>query len=193
LIPAGVLAVVLAFFLALWVYGTNSSATDQFEDSGTNLDTWGYRVNTWDGLLFDDDETFLSVFAGKPVGTPALHYDAAEGMYIEMPAHSEYVSLYLRVGVLGLTLFSIFLLRPVFLLNTQRFRGSRLLFPSSSSWCLASIAIIAYGVTYNFNSNAIPFIGVATALLLSQEHGSINIARSWKRVTPLLKERYLEG
>jgi hypothetical protein len=193
LIPVGILAGILAFSLALWVYGTNSSATNQFEDSSTNLGTWGYRVETWNGLLFDDDETFLSVLAGKPVGTPALHYDASEGMYVEMPPHSEYVSLYLRFGVFGLTLFLIFLLRPVFLLSTQRFRHSSLLFPSSSSWCLVAIAIIAYGVTYNFNSNAIPFIGVATALLLSGEHASTDTEVLGKRTTPLLKNRYLEG
>ena len=192
LIPVGILAGVLAFFMALWVYGTNSSATDQFEDSSTNLGTWGYRVETWTGLL-SDDETFLSVLAGIPVGTPTIHYDASEGAYVEMPPHSEYVSLYLRFGVFGLTLFLIFLLRPVFLLGTQRFRYSSLLFPSSSSWCLASIAIIAYGVTYDFNSNAIPFIGVATALLLSREHGSPNTEVLGKRITPLMKGRYLEG
>jgi hypothetical protein len=192
LIPVGVLAGILAFFLAIWVYGTNSSATDQFQDSSTNLGTWGYRVDTWNGLLFDDDETILSVLVGKPIGTPALHFDAYQGIYAEMPPHSEYVSLYLRVGFLGLTLFLIFLLRPVFLLCSQRFRQSSLLFPSSSSWCLAAIAIIVYGVTYNFNSNAIPFISVATALLLSREPGSNDIAVPGKRTTSLLKEKYLE-
>ena len=193
LIPIGGLAGILAIFLALWVYGTNSSATDQFEDSGTNLGTWGYRIDTWNGLLFDDDTTFLSVLAGKPVGTPSLHFDAYQGIYAEMPAHSEYVSLYLRVGFFGLSLFLVFLLRPVFLLCTQRFRHSSLLFPSSSSWCLASIALIVYGVTYNFNSNAIPFIGVATALLLSPERGSTDIAVPSRQRIPLLKEKYLEG
>ncbi|WP_157466506.1 hypothetical protein [Edaphobacter aggregans] len=176
LIPIGILAGILAFFMAIWVYGTNSSATEQFEDSSTNLGTWGYRVDTWDGVLFDDDATILSILAGKPVGTPTLHFDAYLGSYVEMPAHSEYIFLYQRVGVFGLTLFLIFLLRPVSLLCTQRFRHSSLLFPSSSSWCLASIAIFVYGVTYNFNANAIPFIGVATALLLSPEHSSNNVA-----------------
>jgi len=175
LIPVGIFAGILAFFLAVWVYGTNSSATDQFEDSSTNLGTWGYRVETWDGLLFDEDTTLLSVLAGEPVGTPALHFDTYSGTYVEMPAHSEYINLYIRVGLIGLILFLVFLLRPIFLLCTQRFRNSSLLFPSSSSWCLVAISLVAYGVTYSFDSNAIPFVGVATALLLSGGHESIDM------------------
>jgi hypothetical protein len=193
LIPVGVFAGILAVFLALWVYGTNSSATEQFEDSSTNLGTWEYRVDTWDGLLFDDDTTFLSVLAGKPVGAPTLHYDSYLGIYAEIPAHSEYIFLYQRVGVFGLILFLIFLFRPVTLLCTQRFRHSSLLFPSSSTWCLAAIAIIVYGVTYNFNSNAIPFIGVATALLLSPGARLEPYRGAREAHSSLVEIRYLEG
>ena len=175
LIPVGILAGIISLCLVLWVYGTSSTASNQFEDSTTNLGTWGWRVDTWDSLLSDDDQTFISVLAGKSMGTPVLHYDPVLRGYNAAPVHSEYVNLYLRVGIIGLGLFLVFLIRPVFLLFSQRFRRSELLFPSSSTWGLATIAIIVYGVTYNFNSNAIPLIGVATALLLSREHGSTGI------------------
>lgn len=172
LLPIGILTGLLSLSLALWVYGASATASNQFEDSSTNLGTWGWRLDTWDSLVSDDDQTFLSVLAGKSMGSPLLHYDPVLRVYEEAPVHSEYVNLYLRVGIIGLVLFLSFLIRPVFLLFSERFRRSSLLFPSSSTWGLATIAIIAYGVTYNFNSNAIPLIGVATALLLSREHGS---------------------
>ena len=171
LIPIGILAGIIALCLALWVYGTSSTASNQFEDSTTNLGTWGWRVDTWDSLLSDDEQTFISVVAGRSMGTPMLHYDPIQRVYEEAPVHSEYVNLYMRAGIIGLVSFLVFLIRPVFLLFSERYRRSSLLFPSSSTWCLAIIAIIIYGVTYNFNSNAIPLVGVATALLLSPEHG----------------------
>ena len=112
------------------------TASDQFEDSGTNLGTWGWRVDTWNSLVFDEDQTFLSVFVGKPVGTPILHYDAGQGIYEQLPPHSEYVLLYLRVGIVGLILFLIFLMRPIFLLRTEQIRRPDSLFPSPSTWCV---------------------------------------------------------
>jgi nitrogen fixation-related uncharacterized protein len=170
LIPVAVLTSFLALFLALWIYGTNSTASDQFEDSSTNLGTWGWRVDTWNSLVFDEDQTFLSVFVGKPIGTPILHYDAGQGIYEQLPPHSEYVLLYLRVGIVGLILFLIFLMRPIFLLRTEQIRRPDSLFPSPSTWCVVVIAVIVYGVTYGFDPSAVSLVGVATALLLPQEH-----------------------
>lgn len=179
LIPIAVLAGCLAFFLALWIYGKNSnaSASDQFEDSSTNLGTWGWRVETWDSLLFDEDQTLFSVLLGKPVGSPILHYVAEQGVYESLPPHNEYVWLYLRVGIIGLIPFLIFLIRPVFLLRTEQRRRPNSIFPSPSTWSSVVIAVIVYGVTYGFDPSSISLVGVATALVLRQEDSCVAVTR----------------
>jgi hypothetical protein len=169
LIPIAVLTGCLAFFLALWVYGKKSSASDQFEDSSTNLGTWGWRVETWDSLVFDEDQTFFTALLGKPVGSPMLHYDAGLGIYESLPPHNEYVWLYLRVGIIGLVPFLIFLMRPIFLLRAEQLRRPNSIFPSPSTWSAVVIAVIVYGITYGFDPSVISLVGVATALLLRQE------------------------
>jgi hypothetical protein len=176
LIPIAILTGCFAFFLALWIYGKNSSATDQFEDSSTNVGTWGWRLETWDSLVFDEDQTFLSILVGKPVGSPILHYDAGQGVYEQLPPHSEYVLLYLRVGIVGLFLFFIFLVRPIFLLRAEQLRQPGSLFPSPSTWCLVVIAVFVYGITYGFDPSAISLVGVATALLLPKERSCATLA-----------------
>ena len=176
LIPIAVLTGCFAFFMALWIYGANATASDQFEDSTTNLGTWGWRVETWDSLMFDEDQTFFSVLLGKPVGTPVFHYDAGQGVYEQLPPHSEYVLLYLRVGIIGLILFLIFVLRPIFLLRIEQLKRPNSLFPSPSTWCMVVIAVIVYGITYDFDPSAISLVGVATALLLRQEEGCAALA-----------------
>jgi hypothetical protein len=178
LIPVAVLTGFIAFCLASWVYGTNSTSTasDQFEDSSTNLGTWGWRLEAWDSLVFDEDQTLLSAFVGTPIGAPMLHYDAGQGIYEQLPPHSEYVSLYLRFGIVGLALFLIFLVRPIVLLRTEKLRQQDSLFPSASTWCVVVIAVAVYGVTYGFDPSAISLVGVATALLLPQERSCSTLA-----------------
>lgn len=167
LIPVAVLTSVVAFGLAIEIYGTKGEASTQFEDSATNSGTWSWRVEAWQNSIYDEDQTILSVIFGQPIGKGFIRFDSESGGYENLPPHSEYVVQYLRVGVLGLVFFLAFLLRPLLRLYALQRNDPFALFPSASVWCLIVIGVVVYGITYGFDASAIALVGVANAVLVS--------------------------
>jgi O-antigen ligase len=104
---------------------------------------------------------------GKPLGSGFVRFDSASGGFEEAPPHSEYVTQYLRVGIIGLPIFLAFLLRPLLKLYQLQRKRPLALFPSVSVWCLIIIATLVYGVTYGYDAPAIALIGIANSALLS--------------------------
>ena len=167
LIPLAVITSVVAVGLAIAIYGTESEASTQFEDSATNSGTWLWRVEAWQTSVSDENQTIPSVFFGQPMGSGFVRFDSASGGYENLPPHSEYVVQYLRFGVLGLVFFLAFLFRPFLQLYERQREDPLALFPSASVWCLIVIGVIVYGVTYGYDASAIALVGVANAVLLS--------------------------
>jgi hypothetical protein len=165
LIPLMALASVIAVGLAVVIYRTGTEASAQFEDSATNEGTWEWRVRAWRSSITDEAQTVPSIIFGQPMGSHYVRV-TSEG-YEDMAIHSEYVSQYLRVGILGLLMFLAFLLRPLLRLYALQRKSPLALFPSASVWCLIIIGILVYGVTYSYDSSAIALVGIANSVLLS--------------------------
>jgi O-antigen ligase len=167
LIPLVALASVIAVALAVFIYGTGSEASTQFEDSATNEGTWNWRVEAWQTSISDDTQTIPSIVFGQPMGSGYVRFDSSTGGYENLPPHSEYVGQYLRVGILGLPLFLAFLLRPLLRLYELQRKDPFAIFPSASVWCLITVGILVYGITYGYDASTIALVGVANAALLS--------------------------
>lgn len=165
LIPLITLASVIAVGLAVVIYRTGAEASTQFEDSATNEGTWEWRVRAWQSSITDEAQTVPSIVFGQPMGS---HYVRVtpEG-YEDIAVHSEYVSEYLRVGILGLPIFLAFMLRPLLGLYALQRKDPLALFPSASVWCLIIIGILVYGVTYSYDPTAIALVGIANSVLLA--------------------------
>jgi len=167
LIPLAALAAIVAGTLAIVIYRTGTDASSQFEDSATNSGTWNWRVEAWQHYIQDDPQTVPSVLFGQPLGSGYVRFDSAAGGFEEAPPHSEYVTEYLRVGLVGLLFLFAFVLRPLLGLGVLQRTNPLALFPSVSVWCLIVIGILVYGVTYSYDSSAIALIGIANSALLS--------------------------
>jgi hypothetical protein len=167
LIPLAVLSAIVAVSFAIVIYRTRTDASAQFEDSATNSGTWNWRVEAWQHYIQDDPQTVPSVMFGHPLGSGYVRFDSAVGGFEEAPPHSEYVTEYLRVGIVGLLFLLAFLLRPLLSSCALQRTNPLALFPSASVWCLIIIGILVYGVTYSYDSSAIALAGIANAVLLS--------------------------
>lgn len=167
LIPLVAVASVIAVGLAIVVYGTGSEASTQFEDSATNQGTWNWRVEAWQNSISDDTQTVASMIFGQPMGSGYVRFDSSTRGYENLPPHSEYVGQYLRVGILGLLFFLMFLLRPLLRLYELQRKNQFALFPSASVWCLIIVGILVYGITYGYDASAIALVGIANSALLS--------------------------
>jgi hypothetical protein len=167
LIPLAALASIVAIGLAIAIYGTSGEASTQFEDSATNEGTWNWRVEAWRNSIFDDTQTVPMMIFGQPMGSAYVRFVSSSGQYENLPPHSEYVSQYLRVGILGLPIFLAFLFRPLLMLCQLQRKDPLVLFPSVSVWCLVIIGILVYGVTYGYDASAIALVGIANSALLS--------------------------
>jgi hypothetical protein len=167
LIPLGVLTSIIAVGLAIAIYGTERDASTQFEDSATNSGTWLWRVEAWQTSITDEDQTAWSVFFGQPIGNGFVRFDSDTGGYENLPPHSEYVVQYLRVGIVGLAFFLVFLFRPLLRLYELQRKDPLALFPSASVWYLIVTGVVVYGITYGFDACAIALVGVANAALRS--------------------------
>ena len=167
LIPLALIAAIVAIGLAVSIYGTETAASNQFEDSATNEGTWDWRVEAWQNSISDDTQTLSSRLFGQPMGSGYVRFDSVSGGYNNLPPHSEYVTQYLRVGILGLALYLAFLLRPLLRLYELQDKNPYALFPSASVWFLIIIGILVYGVPYSYDGPVVALAGIANSALLS--------------------------
>jgi hypothetical protein len=169
LLPSLVIAGCFSLIVVGLFFGTREEAAAQFDYSTTNDGTLLWRIDAWQQSIESDDQTVVSVLMGKSFGTPYLRYSSNSLSYENLPPHSEYVGQYLRVGILGSLLLTIYMARPFVLLAMRHRRSSLSLFPSASVWSLIVLNIMIYGIAYSYETVAFAFIGVANALLLAPE------------------------
>jgi O-antigen ligase len=104
LVPVGIGALVLA---ALFVLAPQSTVTREFERSVAETQqknsTLAWRVDSWKSLLNDWAAGGPLVWpAGKPFGSGNRRYIEAQRMETNVSAHSHYISLLIRGGLLVL-------------------------------------------------------------------------------------------
>jgi hypothetical protein len=166
LVPAAALALLLVIGLA--TYGDRVSglvSEGQFSNSATNFDTLSWRLNGWKDLLFDNEQTPLTVAFGKSMGGGYWRVDPVSYAITSVAPHSEYVQEYMRVGLVGTLLILCFGLRPLLRLWRLGRYAPFAAYPTTSAWTVITLITLLYGVTYGIPPYSYALIAIANAFL----------------------------
>jgi hypothetical protein len=167
LLPAASIAAVTVCVLAFYGSAVEGLAgTSDFSQSATSSQTLLWRLNGWKELLFDEDQTPLTVSIGKSMGSGFWRIDPVSDRFVGVAPHSEYIQEFLRVGVLGMLFIVLFALRPLpWLWNLTR-TDPAAVYPSTSAWAIVVLITLVYGVTYGIEPHAYALLGIANAIYL---------------------------
>jgi O-antigen ligase len=154
--------------LGLVLYSNQGELSTQLQSSASQTNTLEWRFQGWIELLSDKDQTPFSVLFGNAFGGGFVHLDPLSSRYTDAPPHNEYVMQFLRLGIPGLVLSFLMLIRPIYLFNRSQSLVNKSIFPSTSAWRLVCIGLLAFGVTYSITIDGWAFIAVANALLLDR-------------------------
>lgn len=156
---AGTKGLIIVFSLiASWLVAITLSAQfipqimTELGGAATDSGTYDARVRSWINLI---NQSFLkgpsSVIFGQPMGNGFGRFEGV-GRWVEFAPHNWYVTLYLRVGIIGLGLLVIFLIIVVVGLLRRR----------ENMAALALIAAISvYGWSYSWPWYLCIFLGWA--------------------------------
>ena len=168
LLPAAALAALMVIGLATYGKSVNGLVSEeQFSTSATNFDTLSWRLNGWKDLLFDSEQTPITVAFGKSMGGGYWRVDPVSYEITSVAPHSEYVQEYLRVGLVGTLLILCFLLRPLLRLWKLRRYFPFAAYPTTSAWTVITLITLLYGVTYGIQPHSYALIAIANAFLSS--------------------------
>jgi hypothetical protein len=162
------LAVGAVLLACLVVYGQSLQggvSTDQFSESAHNDATFLWRLNGWKDLVMDDEQSILTVLIGKSVGSGFHRIDSVTGRSLEVAPHSEYISMYLRVGVIGAVCVLLFILRPINRLWHLSRLDNAAVYPSVSSWTITVLMIAVYAITYGLDAHSFALLGICNAMI----------------------------
>lgn len=150
-------AAIVAWGIAmLSLSGRLSTITAQLDSAASNFGTYDYRVNSWIDLIhrsFADGPGVVAV--GAPFGHGFGRYEGV-GRWVEFAPHNWYLTIYLRVGIVGLTLFLLFF----------GFLFGRVLRARANLAATAVItAMVIYGWTYSWPWVTAVFVGWAVCTI----------------------------
>jgi hypothetical protein len=167
ILPAALLALVAVVGIAFYEGGNpNFAGESEFSDSASNTSTWYWRVNGWQELLFDSDQSASTALLGKPMGNGWWRIDPESHLVQTAPPHSEYVTEYLRVGMVGVFFLKFFLLGPLIGLWRARKERIEAIYPCTSIWVVVISITLVYGITYSIEPESYALLGIASAIAL---------------------------
>jgi hypothetical protein len=135
----------------------------EFAQALSNAETWQWRVDSWQDFLFDADQTPQTILFGRPMGSGWGRIDPESHLLDSAPPHSEYVTEYLRVGLLGLVALVTFALRPLAII-TRNSAAFDPFYPSTSIWAVIVLVTLVYGIPYSIEPELYAVLGFASAL-----------------------------
>jgi O-antigen ligase len=146
---------------------SGASTEEGISESVTDQGSLKWRIDVWTSVLLGQDQTFTTVVLGKGLGEGYITLNPSAGRWINAPPHSEYLTEYSRVGVLGVLFILWYLLRPlVRLWSLSRFARTAVA-PSVSAWLTLIVAAIVYGITYTIPIDTYALVGIACAAVAS--------------------------
>jgi hypothetical protein len=167
ILPAALLALVSVVGIVLYEDGNaNFASESEFSASASSTNTWYWRVNGWQEFLFDSDQTPLTVLLGQPMGSGWWRTDPESHLVQTAPPHSEYVTEYLRVGMIGVFFLKFFLLGPLIALWRARKDCIEGIYPCTSIWFVVICITLVYGITYSIEPELYALLGIISAIAL---------------------------
>lgn len=139
---------VVGVWLALlgWLSGVLGS---KFE-SALNTGTFEWRTSSWLSLLSQAfDKGAVVVLSGEPFGGGYLR-QLNTGRWTDVAAHNWYVTIFLRLGVIGLLAIGAML--------TIALAKSR---SAGAAWIFSLVAVVVFGFAYSVEWYLAPWLGVA--------------------------------
>ena len=146
--------------------------SSQFEDSTQNTGTFMWRVNSWAQLVWDEDQTVLTVLTGDEMGHGSWRYVPEAGKYEDVAPHSEYVSEYTRVGLIGVIFLVIYIVWPLKYTLRRSKDDNLAVDPSWGTWALVVIGAMVYGFTYSIEGDFYALIAIANAMVVAHRRDS---------------------
>lgn len=164
LVPLGVGALALGSLFAL---APDSTVTHEFQRSVAETQqrgsTLAWRVDSWKSLVSDWATGGPRVWpAGKPFGTENRRYIESQGMMTNVSAHSHYVSLLIRGGILVLLAYV-----AAQIITLRRLLSHPVEAPGwlgTETLALFIIANMVYAISYSPDYMQALFMGTAFAL-----------------------------
>jgi hypothetical protein len=152
LVSLGILLIAVFTFLTAAGGGLLGSLVGTLEGSASSSGTYDGRVSSWSNLLTASftKGPFDALF-GQPLGTSYGRFQD-NGQWVVFAPHNWYLSLYLRIGFIGLSAF-------LFLLGALVHGAVRR--PINMSAVAVTVALIVYGWTYSWPWYAVPFLALA--------------------------------
>jgi hypothetical protein len=118
--------------------------------STADLRTYDWRNSSWQALISEAiAQGPATVIAGDPFGGGYLR-QVARGVWTTVSAHNWYVSIFLRLGIIGLIVLATILV-PAFLKSRD----------VSSLWTFVITAVAVYGWSYSVDWYLAPWLGAA--------------------------------
>ena len=144
-----------AIGLGLWASGAFDNVIATLELSATSSGTYDARVDTWQQLVDDSVERGVgSVVFGEPFGFGYDRYD--KGRLLTFAPHNWYVSVYLRLGLIGIALYLVLLA----IILVKLVRSEQLVS------VLVFVAVIVYSWSYSLSWYLAPALGFAMAMAM---------------------------
>jgi O-antigen ligase len=161
------LAMAVLILGALFVLAPKSTVTQEFERSVAETQqknsTLAWRVDSWKSLIDDWVAGGPLVWpAGKPFGTSNRRFIESQGMETTVGAHSLYITLLIRGGLLVLVSYV-----AVQIVAVRRLLNRPVAAPDWLGGELLAVFIIAnliYGISYSIDYTQAMFLGLAYAI-----------------------------
>lgn len=167
IVPTALFAMVAVSALVLYANTRPELASEtEFADAASNQGTWRWRVNGWQDLLLDSEQNPASMLIGKTMGNGFWRIDPETHLPNTVAPHSEYVTEYLRVGILGTVCVTLFALWPLGTLGRAAREDQTMVYPSASAWTIIILVTLVYGITYGIDAQSYALIGIANAIAL---------------------------
>lgn len=160
-LPYLLVAAVLVVIVGVTVHGNQLYA--QFYESGTNANTFMWRVEGWIDLLENKEQTFITYLVGQPFGSGYERY--LGGTVVDVAVHDDYIAEFLRVGCAGLIIFLLILIRPLRALYSRR-RTLSDVYPHPIFWVLFLLSVLLWNFTYNLTYDQAAFVGMTASIMV---------------------------
>lgn len=165
IVPFALAAVVVVAAVAVYDSGAQGQGgEEQFSDAVSNGQTFAWRLNGWKQLLFDDDQTALTVLVGKSMGSGFWRLDLDTYQTVVVAPHNEYIQTYLRIGAIGALLILLFTVRTLMQLWRLAKVANLAVYPSASAWAVVVLATLVFGLAYGIEPHSYALLGIANAM-----------------------------